>query len=151
VGEPINYYNKFNFIVESEALEGRMGFMTCSPITAEVENIEHREGGGEIANNSPGLATFAPVTLTKGAADDDRLFNFFKRTFDVVKGVGAVPPELYTTLDVVQLDYAAREVKRYTLYNAWCRMFSVGDFDNSTSEKRVESIEVVYERFDISK
>jgi phage tail-like protein len=144
---PVSYYDKFKFVVESDALGGQAFFMTCSEIAAEAEVVTYAQGVTD--HKSPGRVTFPPVTLTQGATRGTEMLDWFKRTFNAATGVGGVPPALYTTLDIVQLDYAGNAVQRWTLYNAWCSRFSSGDWDSSTSEKRIREVTIEYERFEL--
>jgi len=144
---PENWDKKFSFVIEVDGLD-RAAFQKSSPIEMEANNVAYREGGRLHPHNAPGLVTFPEVTVERGSTDDYDLYNWAVDTYNASSGTGVVPPELFRTLDVVQLDRARDELKRFTLYKCYCRKWSSGDWDNDADEVRIESAIIVYDYFD---
>lgn len=142
MGTPVNYYDKFKFVLEIDGI-ARGAFTTCSELRINVDTVEHWEGGRLHPHKAPGLVNFPPITLTHGMAEDLDLYNWMKDTVDAAAGTGVVTPDLYRTLEIVQQDRAGNEVERYVCVDCWCKEYSSGDWDNTASEVRIE--EVVFE------
>ena len=147
MGTPTNWDKKFSFIVEIDGV-ARGAFARCSEIAGESANVAYREGGRLHPHNAPGTVTFPEFTLERGATDDYDLYNWFRDTYDAAAGTGMVPPDLFRTLDIVQLDRAGEELKRFRCYKCYCRRWSAGDWDNDADEVRIESAIVVYDYFE---
>ena len=144
---PTNFYKKFKYVIEIEGI-ARAAFTRCSELSAEVANVEHREGGRLHPHNSPGLATFPPITMERGIADDFDLYNWFRDTYNAAAGTGMVEPDLFRTFDIVQQDRDGSVLERYTVHDAYCRKFSAGDWDNDADEVRIEGVEVVCDHWE---
>ncbi len=147
MGVPTNWDKRFAFLVEIDGV-ARAAFQTCSEIAGEAVNDEYREGGRRHPHNSPGTVTFTEATLTRGATDDYDLYNWFRDCYDAASGTGLVPPDLFRTLDIVQLDYDGSEKKRFRLFKAYCRRWSAGDWDNDADDNRIESVIIKYDYFE---
>lgn len=136
---PVNWYKKFKYVIEIDGI-ARAAFTTCSDLRVNAETVAYREGGRLHAHKAPGLVEFPPITLSRGATNDFDLYSWFRDTFDAAAGTGLVTPDLYRTMDIVQQDRAGNEVERYTIYQAWCKEFSAGDWDNNANETRMEQV-----------
>ncbi len=147
MGTPTNWDKKFSFVVEIDGV-ARGAFARCSEIAAEAANVAYREGGRLHAHNAPGTVTFPEFTLERGATDDYDLYNWFRDTYDAAAGTGQVPPDLFRTLDIVQLDRAGDELKRFRCVKCYCRRWSAGDWDNDADEVRIETAVVVFDYFE---
>lgn len=139
MGTPVNYHKKFSFVVEIDGV-ARAAFTTCSELRINVDTVEHREGGRLHPHKAPGLVNFPPITLDHGVAEDLDLYNWIKDTVDASAGTGIVTPDLYRTLEIVQLDRAGDELERYVCYDCWAKEYSAGDWDNNASEVRMEQV-----------
>jgi phage tail-like protein len=137
--EPVKWYDKFMFLVEIDGVV-RAGFQTCSELAVEAANVEYKEGGRRHPHNSPGTIKFPEITLGRGATDDLDLYNWFKDTYDAAAGTGRDTPDIYRTFDVLQLGLNREVLEKYTVYNAYCRRYTAGDFDNNADEKRIEQV-----------
>jgi len=144
---PVNWYKKFSFIIEIDGI-ARAAFVRCSELAVEAANVAYREGGRLHPHNAPGTVTFPELTLERGVTDDFDLYNWFKDTFDAGAGTGLTTPDLYRTFDIVQLDRSGNEVERYTVYDAYCRRYAAGDWDNDADETRIESVVIQPDRWE---
>jgi phage tail-like protein len=139
MGTPTNWYTKFKFVIEIDGI-ARAAFRKCSELAIEAANVEYKEGGRLHPHNAPGTVKFPEITLERGVTDDFDLYNWFRDTYDAASGTGKNTPDLYRTFDVVQLDRDGSELERYTVYNAYCRRYAAGDWDNDADENRVEVV-----------
>ncbi|MCK9629887.1 MAG: phage tail protein [Bacteroidales bacterium] len=139
MGTPTNWYTKFKFVIEIDGI-ARAAFTKCSELAIEIANVELREGGRLHPHNSPGTVKFPEITMERGVTDDFDLYNWIRDTYDAASGTGMNTPDLYRTFDIVQLDRDGSELERYTVFNAYCRRYAAGDWDNDADENRVESV-----------
>lgn len=144
---PVKWYKKFSFVIEIDGI-ARAAFGKCSELAIEAANIAHREGGRLHPHNAPGLVTFPEITMERGVCDDFDLYNWMKDTYDAASGTGLTSPDIYRTFDIVQLDRRGNEVERYTVFDAYCRRYSAGDWDNDADENRVESVVIQPDRWE---
>lgn len=147
MGTPTNWDKKFSFLVEIDGV-ARAAFTRCSELSAETEDVTHREGGRLHPHNAPGLVTFSEATLERGACDDYDLYNWFRDTYDAAAGTGMCPPDLFRTMDIVQLDRSREELRRFRCFKCYCKKWSAGDWDNDASEVRMESVVVKFDYFE---
>jgi phage tail-like protein len=138
---PVNWYKKFKYVIEIDGV-ARAAFTTCSELRINAETVTHREGGRLHAHKAPGLMEFPAITMDRGVTNDLDLYSWMRDTFDASVGTGMVTPDLYRTFDIVQQDRAGEEVERYTVYDAWCKEYSAGDWDNNANEVRMEQVVV---------
>lgn len=141
-----NFYKKFSFLVEIQGIT-HAGFVTCSPIQVQIAKVEHREGGSLIPNKQPGLVTIPDVTLTRGATDDEDFWEWIKEA--VAIGSIVSNEQLKRTLDIVQINRARQELKRWTLAFAWPVDWIGGEWDNNADENTMESVTLTYDFPDI--
>jgi phage tail-like protein len=126
-------------LVEVDGI-ARAAFKSCSELSAEVANIDHKEGGDPVPVSMPGTATFPEVTLERGVCNDFDLYNWFKDTLDAATGNGLREPDLFRTVDIVQLDRDGAELERYRLFFTYCRRYVGGDWDMDADECRMEQV-----------
>ncbi len=136
---PVNWFKKYSFVIEVDGVASA-AYTTCSELRVNAETVLHREGGRLHPHKSPGLVEFPAITMTRGVTVDQDLYNWMLETFNASSNTGQVPPDLYRTFDIVQLNRAGEEVERYTVYDAWCKEYSAGDWDNNANENRMETV-----------
>lgn len=146
MGEPVNFFDKFMFMVYVDEFTWA-GFTTCSELAAEVADVLHKEGGRRHPHKTPGGVTYPDVTLTRGATDDTDLYDWFEQVYDAASGIAVVPPAVFRTVDIVQLDLARNEVERWRLFKTYPKRFSAGDWDNNADEKRITQSVLAYDHF----
>jgi len=147
VGEPLDFFEKFDFVVEIDGIR-RAGFKTCSELSMEIGKVELREGGRSIPHKKPGLVSFTDVTLERGATNDLDLYEWARETADASSGRGEVAEKYKRNLDVVVLDRDGSERRRYTLNKAWPVKYVAGEWDAEGEEAVVESITLTFDFFE---
>jgi len=136
------YHKKFTFLIEIRGVISA-AFRTCGEIGLEIAKIEHFEGGSLIPHKGMGRVTVADVELTRGATSDLDLYNWMQEAV----GAGAMLAEdaVKRTLDVVELDRAGTEVRRWTLVNAFPIKWVGGEWDNEVDENTIEKVTLAYD------
>jgi len=137
-----NFYKKYKFVIEIAGIAS-FGFQTCGELSIEVAKIEHHEGGSLIPDKSGGRVTVADVELTRGATDDLDMFTWMQQ--QVALGGVLVNGAQKRSVDLVQQDRNGRELRRWTLMNAWPVKWVAGDWDNNADENTIEKVTLTYD------
>lgn len=147
VATPRTFNKKFSFLIFIDGFLSA-GFSKCSAIEAEFAEVKHYEGGTLTPNKSPGRMDFKDITLERGAtrADFDAYAWFTSIAF-AAANVGLKEPFFKRHLDVVQLDRDGEPIQFWTLYNAWIKTFTAGDWDNGADENVIEKMVLCYDYF----
>lgn len=147
IGQPRDFKQKFRYLVEIDGI-AHAGFGTASGLTGELGVSEYREGGNMIAHKKPGLLTFPDVTLERGATRDRDLYDWFKQAANAATGRGETANRYKRTCDIVEVDNDGSEVARWTLYGAWVRTYTAGDWDSTSEDATMETVVLAIDRFD---
>ena len=145
--QPVTWNKKYSFIIEIDGI-ARAAFTTCSDLSVEADTVKHREGGRLNPHKAPGLVEFDPITMERGKTIDYDLYNWMKDTFNASSGTGQVTPDLYRQFDIVQLNRLGEEIERHTVYDAWCKKYTAGVWDNNASEILMESVVIECDRWE---
>lgn len=146
LGVPRVFHKKFKFIVEIDGI-GSAAFQSMSELSAEFGTVEHREGGVLIPDKSPGLMTFADVTLARGATQDRQLYDWFEETADAAQNAGTIDPLYKRLVSALQLDRDNTVLREWRIYNAWIKKFVAGDWDNDAEEAVIEQVILTFDYF----
>ncbi len=154
IGAPRTFHDKFKFLIQVDGFDSA-AFNKCSELSVEAAKIEYSEGGALIPNKSPGRLTYSDVTLERGAANDDDMYNWFQEVADasiaasIIGGLGAglVDPLFKRDLDIVQQDRNGATLKRWRIFQAWPTKFVAGEWDNDADEKTIEQVVLTYDFF----
>jgi phage tail-like protein len=156
LGAPRTFQDKFKFLVEIAGFSSA-GFQKFGELSVEAAKIEYSEGGSLIPNKSPGRLTYSDVTLERGAAFDDDMYDWMSEVAQASiqatlvpgagLGFGLVDPLFKRDLDVVQQDRNGATLKRWRLFQAWPTKFVAGEWDNEADEKVIEMITLTYDFF----
>ncbi len=129
---------KFRFKVEIEGV-GEGGFTEVSGFDATIEPIEYREGNmkEETPLKVAGLRKYGNITLKKGVVDTKVMYDWLASGL-----VGAVERK---TVTVSLLDETQAEVASWKVINAWPTKYTAPDFNATSNEIAIESIEIAHE------
>lgn len=139
---------KFKFQVHIDNF-GSAAFQSCSELSGEFAEINYFEGGAIIGDKQPGRMTFADVTLVRGATNDRDLYNWFRQIGDASSGFGLAMPDFKRNVSIFQFNRADEVVHRWTLYNAWCKKFVAGQWDNNADDIVMESVVLSFDYFQL--
>lgn len=130
---------------------GSATFAKVSGLKMGVEEEKQREGGELIEKKYPGIANSENITAVRGVTKDQGLVDWFKQTADLAAGTGAAPcDDFKKTIVLIQKNRQQKEIRRYTIYEAWVKSIAHGDWDNTSTEKVMETIEIVNDYYVIT-
>ncbi len=130
-------YGKFRYTVEIDGITAG-GFSEVTGFDASIDVMEYREGDMvQTPMKIPGLKKYGNITLKKGLADSIALYEWLD------KGVtGEVERK---TITVTLLDATENAVASWRVINAWPVKYTGPDFNATSSEVAVETLEVAHE------
>jgi len=130
-------------------------FQKMSELSYELAEISYHEGGNMIPWKIPGRATVPNVTLERGASTSSKFYDWMRQVAYIAggagslqRGVGANLAVYMKEVKVIQLDRNGVTKRRvWGLRNCWPRKYVAGDWDASTDEVIIESLELVFDSF----
>ena len=137
VGDRVDPYAQFNFIVEIDDVEVA-GFTEVTGLSAESDVIEYREGHEPATvRKLPGLFKFTNITLRRGYTESVVLWEWRRSTLEgkTVRHDGSI----------VLLDEEHSEVMRWNFRAGWVAKYDGPALNSTTAEAAVESIEIAHE------
>lgn len=146
IGKPRRFHKKYKFIVEFKGVE-HVKFRKCSELSSETAKSEQNEGGTLIPDKGFGRVTFTDVTLERGAADDDDMWNWYQAVSDAEANSGGVEEDVKRNGDIVQQQRDNKTLHRWRLTNAWPLKFVAGDWDNDSDDNVIEQVTLTYDFF----
>ncbi|GFI29945.1 MAG: phage tail protein [Lachnospiraceae bacterium] len=130
-------YGKFRYKVEIDGLEAG-GFSEASGFDASIDVIEYREGDMvQTPLKLPGLKKYGNITLKQGVADSMVMYEW------MIAGVeGEVERK---TITITILDETETATASWQVINAWPAKYTAPDFNATSSEVAIESLEIAHE------
>lgn len=130
-------HGKFRYKVEIDGLDAG-GFSEVSGFDASIDVIEYREGDMvQTPMKIPGLKKYGNITLKQGLADSMVLYEW------LIAGVnGAVDRK---TITITLLDEEEAPAASWQVINAWPTKYTAPDFNATSSEIAIETLEIAHE------
>ncbi|MCM1106293.1 MAG: phage tail protein [Blautia sp.] len=130
-------YGRFRYKVEIDGLTAG-GFSEVTGFDASIDVMEYREGDMvQTPMKIPGLKKYGNITLKKGLADSKALYDWMN------KGVtGEVERK---TITITLLDATEKAAASWRVINAWPLKYTAPEFNATSSEVAVESLEIAHE------
>lgn len=130
-------HGKFNYKVEIDGLEAG-GFSEVNGFDASIDVIEYREGDmTQTPIKVPGLKKYGNITLKQGLVDSMVLYEWMTAGLE-----GDVERK---TLTITLLDIAGSPAASWQIINAWPVKYTAPDFNATSSEVAIESLEIAHE------
>lgn len=130
-------HGRFRFSVEIDGLEAG-GFSEVTGFDASIDVMEYREGDMvQTPMKMPGLKKYSNITLKKGLADTTVLYDWITAGIE-----GEVERK---TLTITLLDQTESPVASWQVINAWPVKYTGPDFNATSSEVAIETLEVAHE------
>ena len=130
-------YGKFRYKVEIDGLEAG-GFSEASGFDASIDVIEYREGDMvQTPLKLPGLKKYGNITLKQGVADSMVMYEWM-----IAGVVGEVERK---TITITILDETETATASWQVINAWPAKYTAPDFNATSSEVAIESLEIAHE------
>ncbi|MEG3936004.1 MULTISPECIES: phage tail protein [unclassified Microcoleus] len=137
-------YLSYRFWVEWNGII-HAGFRECSGLNSTQTPAEYREGTDPpTVRKLPGLVTYNNITLKRGTTNNQELWKWRENT---VKG-GA---EYRKDISIVLLDETGQEKIRWNLTHCWPVTWSGPDFNATSNEVAVETLEIAHEGISVDK
>jgi phage tail-like protein len=139
-GRPKDPVLSFNFRIEINGVF-EAGFSEVSGLQAEIEVQDYREGGvNDFTHKFAGPVKFpSNLVLKNGTTDSVKLWSWYQ---DVMRG-----QVTRKSLDVVLLDAAGDEKRRWKFKNAYPVKWNGPGLKATSSEVALESLELAHEGF----
>lgn len=130
-------YGKFRYKVEIDGLEAG-GFSEVTGFDASIDVIEYREGDMvPTPMKIPGLKKYGNITLKQGLTTSTVLYDW------IIAGVnGAVERK---TITITLLDDEEAAAASWQVINAWPTKYTAPDFNATSSEIAIDSLEIAHE------
>lgn len=130
-------YGRFRYKVEIDGIEAG-GFSEVTGFDASIDVMEYREGDMvQTPMKIPGLKKYGNITLKKGLADSRALYDW------LAEGVtGEVNRK---TITITLLDATESPAASWRVINAWPIKYTAPEFNATSSEVAVESLEIAHE------
>lgn len=130
-------YGKFRYEVEIDGIAAG-GFSEVTGFDASIDVMEYREGDMvQTPMKIPGLKKYGNITLKKGLADSRALYDWLDE--------GVTGEVNRKTITITLLDATKTAVASWRVINAWPIKYTVPDFNATSSEVAVESLEIAHE------
>ncbi len=132
-------FNGYNFWVEWDGIV-HAGFRECTGLTATRAVTSYREGTDKtlVQRQLPGLNTFGNISLKRGITDNDELWKWHQEliTGEEIKR---------RNVSIILASDKGEETLRWDLENCWITTWTGPDFNATSSEVAIESVELVHE------
>jgi phage tail-like protein len=132
-------YSSFNFAVEIDGML-RMHFAEASGLDAQIDIVEHREGGDNITTRKlPGMVKFSNIVLKWGMTDEKELYDWHRQWATGDQNAKRLSGS------IVLYDRQRTEKKRWNFINAWPCKWTGPAFNAESSELAIETLELAHE------
>ena len=130
-------HGKFRYKVEIDGLDAG-GFSEVSGFDVSIDVMEYREGDMvQTPMKMPGLKKYSNITLRQGLADSMVLYDW------IILGVDAAPER--KTITITLLDEEEAPAASWQVINAWPMRYTAPDFNATSSEVAIETLEIAHE------
>ena len=130
-------YGKFRYRVEIDGLDAG-GFSEVTGFDASIDVMEYREGDMvQTPYKIPGLKKYGNITLKKGLTDSMVMYEW------LITGVDG--PGDRKTITITSLDESEQPVASWQVINAWPVKYTAPDFNATSSEVAIETVEIAHE------
>ena len=138
MAEIIYPYKKYNYKVLVDGKE-EAGFSEVSAPDITSDPVEYREGSmaGKTPGKQPGILKYSNVTLKRGTTESQVFVDWMKEIQN-----GKAPRR---TVVITLMDDEMKEVASWQLEKAWPTRYTAPDFNATSNEVAIESLELVCE------
>ncbi len=138
LANPHDPYSGYNFWVEWDGIV-HAGFSECSGLTATRNSSDYREGTDKSLGKRkvPGLNDYGNITLKRGITDNQELWEWHKKLQN-----GETDRR---NLSIILADDQGAEKRRWNLENCWPTTWNAPDFNSTSDEIAIETLELVHE------
>lgn len=131
-------FKKYNYDL---SIDGKSvgGFSEVSAPDVTIDPIEYREGNFKMntPGKQPGLVKYGNVTLKWGLTDSHTLYDWAKEVEH-----GTINRK---TVTISLLSDTGEELAKWSLTDAWPTKYTAPDFNATSNEVAIESLELAHE------
>lgn len=113
---------------------------------------EYSEGGSQAPMKEATRASFANITFEHGVFENVEIWDWVRSIIDMLAaspfGAGVASPEQLRNFAIDQLRRDRSVLFTLKLFNCQPAGFTPGEFDNTSNDIQVETLELAYEYFD---
>lgn len=132
-----NFYVEWNGIIHA-------GFRECTGMNSTQTASEYREGTDPpTVRKLPGMVTYGNITLKRGTTNNDELWQWRSK---IMKGQVE-----RREVSIVLLDDTGKEKIRWNLTNCWPVTWTAPDFNATSNDAAIESLELAHEGITVDK
>ena len=138
LSNPHDPYSGYNFWVEWDGIV-HAGFQECSGLTATRNVSDYREGTDKSLGKRklPGLNDYGNITLKRGITDNQEMWEWHKTLQN--------GETKRLNLSIILADDKGEEKIRWNLENCWPTSWNAPDFNSTSDEVAIETLELVHE------
>lgn len=130
-------HGKFRYRVEIDGITAG-GFSEVTGFDASIDVIEYREGDMvQTPLKLPGLKKYSNITLKQGLVDSTAIYDWFS--------TGLENDVDRKTVTITLMDITGADVHSWQIINAWPTKYTAPDFNATSSEVAIESLELAHE------
>ena len=131
-------FTKYRYRVEIEGIDVA-GFSEVSGFDANIDVVEYREGNmlPPTPIKLPGLRKYGNITLKWGLTASMALYEWMSPSFETNVE--------RKTITIILQDEDNADVASWQVINAWVVKYTAPDFNATSSEVAIESIEIAHE------
>lgn len=126
-------------------------FQKASGLGMTLNIGEYREGGALAPMKEVTTASFSNITLEHGVWENLELRDWVEVCINMMvhspEGAGVASPDHLRNLTIEQLRRDRTVLRSVTCYNCQPASFNPGEFDNTSTEVQVETLEIAMEYF----
>ncbi len=120
-------------------------FQSVSGLSAEMETEAVKEGGeNRFTHQLPVRASYTDLVLKRGLAKDSDLIGWFRDTLENM----IIQP---VTIDISLLNEEHEPLVSWNIVHAWPKKWSLSDLDAEQNAIAIETLELHYRTFSISR
>lgn len=136
-GERKDPYRKFRFRMEIDGIQ-QAGFHEVSGFDASIDVIEYREGDEPTTPRKlPGLTKYGNITLKWGVTDSMDMYKWIE---DAI--TGKIERK---TATIISVDESGDDVATWQVIESWPTKYHAPDFNATSSEVAIETLELAHE------
>jgi phage tail-like protein len=126
------------------------GFVSCTGLSVKRETTTHQEGGmNDYVHTLPGRTSYGNITLKRGVAFSNQLWDWFAAMFDF--GRSDYANKAYRNVLIHQyIPYTATRVRDYELEHAFPISWAGPDLNMNSNEVAIESLEIAFRKFTVT-
>lgn len=145
-----------NWLIDLADFE-RLGFATCSGLNVDLAIAEYHEGGSNTASKSPGKATYADITFTRGqiiavAYGKNDMLNWLQQTHDASAKIWQTAPQFRRSPVITQNANDGGPGRRWKVREAFPKNHKAfSDLDASKlAENVIETLVIAHEGYSVT-